>query len=179
MFLTILTINSVVREPQPLEGVRITVQDSVWIKRDTFATYNLFPVLPEGMTYNEFKYLQIKIDYWDRMWSMILPGYLHFITYDRTGGFISASVRILGLALMGYAMYIGAPGAVEGLDPNALKLNAGIFGVGMFLNFAGWVYDVVHGEYRLRDMQMRILYRYRSTYPYQFIPPTEDVSGVE
>jgi len=167
MLSLLLTINNVVREPRFPGDMKVIVRDSLRVVEDTFSVFNLLPVLPEGMTYDEFKYLQLRIDYWDRMWSMALPGYIHFITYDRKGGFLSAGVRTLGFALMGYVMYFGAPRAVEDLDPSALKMNAAIFGMGMFLNFAGWVYDIVHGEYRLRDIQLRILYRYRRTFKYR------------
>lgn len=162
-----LALHDVVKKPEFPDNVTIVVDDSLRVVEDTFGVYNLLPILPDSMTYDEFKYLQLRIDYWDRMWSTVLPGYIHFITYDRTGGILSATVRLLGFSLMGYAMYFGMPRAVEGLDPNAIKTNAGIFGVGMFLNFAGWVYDVVHGEHRLRDTQMRILYRYRRTFRYR------------
>lgn len=167
MLTVLLAISGVVRSPTFPKDVRIVVKDSLRVVEDTFGVYNLLPILPDSMPYEDFKYLQLRIDYWDRMWSTLLPGYIHFITYDRTGGFISASVRLLGFAMMGYVMYFGVPRSIESLEPNTLRLNAGIFGVGMFLNFAGWVYDVVHGEYRLRDIQMRILYRYRRTFPYR------------
>ncbi|NPA80478.1 MAG: hypothetical protein GXO29_05470 [Thermotogae bacterium] len=163
----LLGINDVVREPKVPENLQIIVEDSVRILQDTFAVFNLLPILPEGMSYDEFKYLQIRIDYWDRAWSMMLPGYMHFITYDPLGGTASAIVRFLGFALMGYSMYFGLPRAVEDLDAGTLKLNAAVFGAGMFLNFAGWVYDVVHAEHRLRDIQMRVMYRYRRTYPHE------------
>lgn len=163
----LLAINDVVKEPRFPGNVSVVVKDSLRVVQDTFAVFNLLPVLPDSMTYDEFKYLQLRIDYWDRMWSTLLPGYIHFITYDRLGGFISAGVRTAGFALMGYVMYFGAPNAIGSLDPKAIKTNAALFGVGMFLNFAGWVYDVVHGEHRLRDIQLRILYRYRRTFKHR------------
>jgi hypothetical protein len=170
MLLLLLGINNVVKEPNFPKDVRLLIKDSLRVVEDTFSVFNLLPILPDGMSYEEFKYLQLRIDYWDRAWSTVLPGYIHFITYDRTGGMITALVRTVGFALMGYVMYFGAPKAFEDLDPNTLRINAALFGAGMFLNFAGWVYDVVHGEYRLRDIQMRVLYKYRRTYPYRREP---------
>jgi hypothetical protein len=162
----LIAINNVVKESRFLGDIRVVVQDSSGVIKDTFAVFNLLPILPDSMSYEEFKYLQLRIDYWDRAWSTVLPGYMHFITYDRMGGLISLAVRMTGLALMGYVMYFGAPKALENLDYNTLRFNAVLFGTGMFLNFAGWVYDVVHGEYRLRDIQMKVMYRYRRTFHY-------------
>ncbi len=133
------------------------------LKPDTFTTYNLLPILPDSMTYDEFKYLQLKIDTEDKVWSLLLPGYIHYETYDSKNGTGVLILRMVGYGLIGYALYAGIPGSVSDISLSKVKLNLAILAAGAGMNFAGWLYDIVHGEYRLREKQLSILYRYRRT----------------
>ncbi len=145
--------------------VHITVNDSSTalkiIRPDTFTVYRMFPVLPKSMPYDEFKYLPIKITNEDKLWSLALPGYIHFETYDSRDGFLIAAFRLIGYGMMGYALYSGVPGSITDIRLSKVRTNLLVLGVGLGMNFAGWVYDIVHGEYRLREKQLRILYKYR------------------
>ncbi len=132
---------------------------------DTFTVYNLLPVLPESLSYDEFKYLQLRITDQDKIWSFLLPGYIHFETYDSRNGFITAAVRMIGYGMIAYSLYAGVPGSIRDINLSRLKTNLLILGVGAGMNFFGWLYDIVHGEYRLREKQLEILYKYRKTYP--------------
>ena len=156
----------------PTNGQRncqIVVRDSstalLLTKPDTFTTFNLLPILPDSMDYDEFKYLQLRLTNEDRMWSLVLPGYIHFETYDSRSGFGILALRMIGYGMIGYSIYAGIPGSVKDISLKKLKLNLMILGAGAGLNFVGWLYDIVHGEYRLREKQLSILYRYRRVYP--------------
>ncbi|GEM_PF-2888910 len=148
---------------------RIVVRDSstalLLTKPDTFTTFNILPILPDSMSYDEFKYLQLRLTNEDRMWSLLLPGYTHFVTYDSRSGLGIMALRMFGYWLIGYSICSGIPESVEDINIEKIKVNLMIFGAGVGLNFAGWLYDIVHGEYRLREKQLSILYRYRRVYP--------------
>lgn len=130
------------------------------LKDDNVEMSNLY----ENTLLDEYQLLSRNVRMMDMAYSAIVPGYIHFKAKDFATGYSLLGVRLLGysgLALNYYNMNnqglkIGDISNL-GSDYNADKL---IFYSSITLIVSSYLFDWIHGKYRLEKKQENIRYKY-------------------
>ena len=139
------------------------------------------PDLYEKVTFEEFKVLSRDIRMMDMPYSLIVPGYIHFKAGDKTMGYTMVGLRLAGYTgLAVTAIRVSQLGhratdIVEGKDN--LKADRDIFIASSVLIIGSWLFDWIHGKYRLEKKQELIRYKYAVKFRLekQFAKPTSSI----
>jgi len=127
--------------------------------------------LPMNMTFDEFSKLRRTLN-WQRIFAAsVIPGYIHFYADHKQAGYAIAGVRMVGAALMGYAIAdeINRSDNTNVLFSLTDSLNAytarternlALFAVGMALNVIGYAFDWAHGDLVIERERNTVLYKY-------------------
>jgi len=145
--------------------VLVSGQDLDIYKHQKNSNFDL-PAIPRDMTYEEFKILSTDLRMQDMMIATILPGHIHFKIGEKDTGYY-----ILGTRSLGYLGWVYLSITDKSLTNIILLDNAGLGGsistgdlivaYGSLLLIVGsYLYDWIHGKYRLDDKQNRIRYKY-------------------
>ncbi|HKK58170.1 MAG TPA: hypothetical protein VJ937_01715 [Salinivirga sp.] len=122
------------------------------------------PGINANMTADEFSLLSRNIRMMDMPYSLIVPGYIHFKAKDNTVGYTLLGLRIAGytgLAINAYRLIIfdkRAENIITG--KNNLKQDQNLFITSSILILGSWLFDWIHGKYRLEKKQELIRYKY-------------------
>jgi len=145
-------------------GLQLSAQDIDIYKHQKNTNFNL-PVVPKGMTYDEFKILSTDLRMQDMVIAAILPGHVHFKIGETNTGYYILATRSLG-----YAGWVYLSLADESLTniiiaDNTLGTNVSTGDViiaygSLALIFGSYLYDWIHGRYKLDEKQNRIRYKY-------------------
>ncbi|MEA1873910.1 MAG: hypothetical protein U9N51_05710 [Bacteroidota bacterium] len=130
------------------------------LKDDNVEMSNLY----ENTLLDEYQILSRNIRMMDMAYSVIVPGYIHFKAKDFATGYSLLGVRLLGysgLALNSYNMNnLGLKiGDFSSLDSDNNK-NMVIFYSSITLIVSSYLFDWIHGKYRLEKKQEYIRYKY-------------------
>ncbi len=121
------------------------------------------PSLPQGMTYKEFRMLSHSITWQRLMIATFVPGYIHFYIEHRKAGYAIAGVRGVGFLLSAAGLLRQWQQSKEfnlSMLDNS-ETNFYIFLAGIFLNTAGYAFDVAHGDWLISKEKMQIQFKYR------------------
>lgn len=150
------------------------VPEGLLTPKDTLLhkVYKPLPILPDSMTYEEFRVLHRQIGWRELVTDFFVPGYVSFIADEPGMGWTAVFLRTLGAGLMAYGMYVGFSQAGAITDPTRWPevkdnlIRAGFaFSGGMGLEMLGMTLDVAWGSVRLEEKQAKILYKYRRVKP--------------
>jgi hypothetical protein len=129
------------------------------MKNDNFK----YPAISWQMSSDEFELLSRHLRMKDMMYAMIVPGYVHFYEKDYKTGYIILATRMVGFGLMtvaniGLKEYSGW--FLNKQERQRKEFYAGLFNLSMGIIFGTYFYDWIHGEYRLKEKQELIRYKY-------------------
>ncbi len=117
------------------------------------------PILPEGMSFDEFRILSRNIKLMDMAAGTVFPGYISFKAEEPTAGYIFMGVRILGYAGALYELVKynneGFPQVLSNqFDRNFTYVTMGVL-------ISSYLFDWVYGKTQLEKKQEAIRYKYR------------------
>jgi len=124
------------------------------------------PDIPKGMTYEEFEILSTDLRMQDMAMAVVFPGHVHFKIGEKKTGYI-----LLGARLAGYAGWTYLAINDESLSGIVLTDNLDIetdVSTGdeivayssIALMLGSYLYDWIHGKYKLDEKQNSIRYKY-------------------
>jgi hypothetical protein len=125
--------------------------------------------IPKEMTYDEFMKIQRTIDWKKICVSAIFPGYLHFYTNHKTAAWTIFATRMIGGAMMGYAMFDQYKltkdidyGIIVDSDEESRRTekNAYLFAGGLIMNILGYAFDWAHGDWVIENERNEIYFKY-------------------
>ena len=122
------------------------------------------PKVYENTIFDEYQLLSRNIRMMDMAYSAIVPGYVHFKAKDFATGYSLLGVRLLGysgLALNYYNMNKQGLkiGDISNLGSDNTQ-NKVIFYSSITLIVSSYLFDWIHGKYRLEKKQENIRYKY-------------------
>jgi len=122
------------------------------------------PKVYENTLFDEYQLLSRNVRMMDMAYSAIVPGYVHFKAKDFATGYSLLGVRLLG--------YSGLALTYNNMNKQGLKIgdisNLGsdynqdkvIFYSSITLIVSSYLFDWIHGKYRLEKKQENIRYKY-------------------
>ena len=130
----------------------------------------LLPELNTQMNLDEFQILSRNFRMQDMMFAAIVPGYVHFQAQDFATGYSVLAVRSAAYATFAYqslwiknnltdSTLLYNLNNLSNLTPE-LKFNTYVLGSALFLIGSTYLFDIIHGKYRLKKKQETIRYKY-------------------
>jgi len=110
--------------------------------------------LYENTFFDEYQILARDVRMMDMAYSAIVPGYVHFKAKDLITGYSLMGIRLLGYSGLAYNYYHGL-----GLK-HISNLESDIFYSSISLIVGSYLFDWIHGKYRLEKKQEYIRYKY-------------------
>ncbi len=118
-----------------------------------------------GMTAGEFQLLSRNVRLMDWFYGAAVPGYVHFRAKDNAAGYALLSTRLIGYGGLAYVMTSSKSSLAEifkgnfgeGDDAQTLKY---ISEASLVLVVGSYLFDMIHGNYRLKRKQELIRYKY-------------------
>jgi hypothetical protein len=130
------------------------------IKDDNIKMSDLY----ENTLFDEYQLLSRNIRMMDMVYSAIVPGYVHFKAKDYATGYSVLGARLLGytgLAINGYNMSnLGLKISDIPDLSSEYKTDKVIFYSSVTLIVSSYLFDWIHGKYRLEKKQEYIRYKY-------------------
>jgi len=134
------------------------------------------PKISQAMSFDEFQILSRDLRMKDMMYGMIVPGYVHFYAKEKKTAYTLLGLRSAAYIGLG-AVYISSKSRgdkwynnftnaqddinnVQITDDWAVKKSDIVIAVSMITIFSTYVYDWIHGQYKLRKKQNIIRYKY-------------------
>ncbi|MHB2155944.1 hypothetical protein ACX8XN_16300 [Calditrichota bacterium GD2] len=121
------------------------------------------PALPDSMTYEEFAMLNRELTWKRMMIAVFVPGYVHYYARHNKLAYGISGARSVGVLLSAAAIYREWNDAKQ-LTLDVLKEmddNFYLFMAGLFLNAAGYAFDIAHGDWLIEQERMKIQFKYR------------------
>ncbi len=125
--------------------------------------------IPYGMSYEEYQKIQRSLDWKKIFAAALIPGYIHFYAGHTDAAWGIFAFRMVGGALIGYAMYdqlrytngfnFAQDGLTDELEERSQK-NFVIFSVGIIMNMLGYGYDWAHGDWIIEQERNEIYFKY-------------------
>lgn len=130
-------------------------------QNDNFSFQNL----PNDMSFEEYDLLASNFRMQDMIFSAIVPGYVHFKAKDKITAYSILAVQTVSAATFAYQAYWinSQVDSFKLFQPNLqddLKTNSFIMGTALFSMGSAYLFDVIHGKYRLLKKQNAIRYKY-------------------
>ncbi len=120
------------------------------------------PVVPPGMTFDEFQILSRDIRVMDMSAAIFFPGYISFKAKENTAGYVAMGIRAIGYA---GAMYEIVKYNEDGwTDVVGSQYDRNFMYATMFVLAASYAFDWIFGKTKLEEKQEAIRYKYRQTY---------------
>jgi len=148
-----------------LAGINGVAQDLDVYKKNNNSNFDI-PNVPAEMTYKEFKILSTNLRMQDMGIAMILPGHIHFKIGEKKKGYYILGTRMLGFAGWGYlAANHHSLTSIIFYDKYNIADNTStgdkIIGYTSAVLLVGsYLYDWIHGKYKLDEKQNKIRYKY-------------------
>ncbi len=140
------------------------------------------PRLYENMLFEEFQLLERDVRMMDMAYSAIVPGYVHFKAKDNAMGFVLLGTRTVGFAGIAANMIrMKNRGQNLGdiwLDDPAFKTDQALFVTSLTLILSSYLFDWIHGKYRLEKKQELIRYKYGIKLKMDQRPRTSESFGI-
>ena len=121
------------------------------------------PTLPDSMTYNEFEMLSRRLTWQRIMIAGFVPGYVHFYAGHKKLGYAVAGVRSVGmmLSLTGIVREWQATKKLSLSSFENWDANFYLFITGLFLNAAGYAFDIANGDHIIETERMKVQFKFR------------------
>jgi len=139
-------------------SLRISAQDISIYNRHINDKLNI-PETQWGMSSDEFQLLSRNFRMMDWFYGSIAPGYLHFKAKDYNMGYLLLSTRLLGYAGLGYVMLDSKNSFSNIINYNDNNYKY-ITQASIVLILSSYIFDMIHGNYRLKRKQELIRYKY-------------------
>jgi len=134
------------------------------------------PKISSAMSFDEFQLLSRDLRMKDMMYAIIVPGYVHFNTKENKTGYVLLGLRSASYIGLG-ATYFSSKargdkwyskfsnsnndvGNIQITEDWSVKKSDIIVATSIITIFSTYVYDWVHGQYKLRKKQNMIRYKY-------------------
>jgi len=148
-----------------LIGLSSFAQDLDIYKHQKNSNFDI-PDIPKNMTYEEFKILSTDLRMQDMAIAAILPGHTHFKIGDNQTGYYLLSARLAGY--LGWAYLSLSDKSLSGIlvkdrlnvDADISTADTAIAYSSVALMLGSYLYDWIHGKYRLDAKQSAIRYKY-------------------
>ncbi len=121
------------------------------------------PTLPDSMTYNEFEMLSRRLTWQRIMIAGFVPGYVHFYAGHKRLGYTIAGVRSVGM-LFSLTGILREWQATKKLSLSSFEnwdANFYLFITGLFLNAAGYAFDIANGDHIIETERMKVQFKFR------------------
>lgn len=125
----------------------------------------VLPALSTGVSIHEFQLLSRNFRMIDMFYSVFVPGYVHFKAKDRNTGYVLLTTELVGVSAIGYAYHRTKSDLTQELNGNSQSLKFDKVGrnsllVGFTLIAGSYIFDIIHGSYRLHKKQEQIRFNY-------------------
>ncbi len=143
------------------------------IKKDDNITS---PKIPSTMSFNEFQLLSQNLRMKDMMYAIIVPGYVHFKAKEnktaytlltlRTASYIGLGTSYFSSKARGDKWYSGLINSksdasnIQITEDWSIKKSDVVVVASMVTIFSTYLYDWIHGQYKLQKKQNMIRYKY-------------------
>ncbi len=143
------------------------------IKKDDNITS---PKIPSTMSFNEFQLLSQNLRMKDMMYAIIVPGYVHFKAKEnktaytlltlRTASYIGLGASYFSSKARGDKWYSGLINSkdntnnIQITEDWSVKKSDVVVVASMVTIFSTYLYDWIHGQYKLQKKQNMIRYKY-------------------
>ncbi len=128
--------------------------------------------LPNNMQYDEYKKMLRELNWKRVMVASVIPGYIHFYAEHNKSAWGIFAGRMIGGALMGYALYDQVQivddssssffffdgSTADNKDRSVRNLN--LFSIGLVMNIIGYAIDWAHGDWIIEKERNEVLYKY-------------------
>ena len=125
------------------------------------------PNIPSGMSYSEFQILSRNLRLKDMLYAMVVPGYVHFKADEKATGYTLLGLRTAGYIGLGaiyysYNKHYDANYDFGNTHDGTIDVNNYdiAFVTSLTVIFATYLYDWIHGDYKLKKKQNLIRYKY-------------------
>ncbi len=121
----------------------------------------VMPVLPSGMTFDEFQILDRNIRLMDMAAGVAFPGYISFKAKEETAAYIAIGIRAVGYAGVLYELYQYNDIGSARMFNDQTDRNIGYITAGMLIS--SFLFDWIYGKTSLEEKQEAIRFKYRQT----------------
>ncbi|MBN2662225.1 MAG: hypothetical protein JXR68_01135 [Bacteroidales bacterium] len=129
-----------------------------------------FQKMPKEMSFDEYNILSQSFRMQDMMFGFFVPGYVHFKANDKKTGYALVTLSSLSYATFAYQLvwsknnlsdssFFYNLNNLSSLSSD-LKTNTLIMGGALFTIGSSYLFDIIHGKYRLQKKQNAIRYKY-------------------
>lgn len=129
-----------------------------------------FQKMPEEMSFNEYSILSQNFRMQDMLFGFFVPGYVHFKANDKKTAYALLTLSSLSYATFAYQAIwsknnLSDSSFFYNLNnlsslPSDLKANTLIMGGALLTIGSSYLFDIIHGKYRLQKKQNAIRYKY-------------------
>ncbi len=125
----------------------------------------ILPPLNTGVSIDEFQLLSRNFRMIDMFYSVLVPGYVHFKAKDRKAGYMLLTSELVGVASISYAYYRSKIDIIQVFNGETKQVKLDKVGrnsliAGVSLIATSYIFDIVHGSYRLHKKQEQIRFKY-------------------
>ncbi len=127
------------------------------------------PMLDKKMSFREFQLLGRDLRMQDMLYAMIVPGYAHFRAKDKAMGYTLAGLRIAGFGTWYYVYRktgVTLPVMLKSMgfshidNQEVYAREQNLLAYSSILILGTYLFDWIHGKYRLEKKQDMIRYKY-------------------
>jgi len=143
----------------------IRAQDIDIYKKNINSNFQL-PEIPANMSYSEFKILSTNLRLQDMGMAMVFPGHIHFKIGEKKTAYYILGARSVGFAGVIYmsaknqSVYKTLILNNAGIDREISTMDELISYTSVILIGGSYLFDWIHGKYKLREKQTKIRYKY-------------------
>jgi hypothetical protein len=142
----------------------IHAQDLDIYKKSINSNFNM-PDIPKEMSYKEFKILSTNLRMQDIGTAMVLPGHVHFKIGEQKTGYYILGTRLLGYAGLLYMSTRNASAFTTVFSDTTgisdVSTSDKFISYGSIILIGGsFLFDWIHGKYKLDEKQTKIRYKY-------------------
>ncbi len=140
----------------------LLAQDVDIYHKNKNANYKL-PAIPGNMTFEEFELLSQNIRMKDWIFAGIVPGYIHFKAREPKTGYWLIGIRSASYITVGvtYLIERNKFNNIQQTQTDFLQGNYRyLYLVAFATALSTYLYDVIHGDYKLHEKQEKIRYKY-------------------
>lgn len=142
------------------------------------------PKINPDMTFSEYQLLSRNLRMKDMLYAMVVPGYTHFYVHEKNLGYYMLATRMVGYGGLGY-IWLKNKDNITFKNLLLTQFNRDIFpeedrnkytiitSISLTLIFGSYLFDWIHGQYRLGKKQEEIRFKYSPKLISEvYFPPT-------
>ncbi len=129
------------------------------------------PEINSKMSFQEYQLLSRDLRMKHMLYAMVVPGYTHFYAQENKLGYSMLATRVVGYGSLGY-VWLKNKDRITFKDLLLTQFNRNIFpeedrnkysaitGISLTLIFGSYLFDWIHGQYRLEKKQEEIRFKF-------------------